>query len=259
MERDEEESYELMRVCRLNRIKIKNPAEWDKAKYVNFVENDHILSDKGDAARRLRTKRNLTGGASLKSESIRQGAANRLSLGAATGAGEESNATSSQTILTIHEEVTIYEYAPKKFQDIRDMDLIEKSIIKHSLSAKRNRDQAFMAGESQGKSGSFFFFSHDRKFIIKTMNDDELGIFMKALPDYFKHMKENPGSLIARIYGVFKVKMEDIVPVNLLLMANTIRCDSSKYIQNVFDLKGSMINRDVQMTSKIKNTSTLKD
>ena len=155
--------------------------------------------------------------------------------------------------------MTIYEYAPKKFQDIRDTDRIEKSIIKHSLSAKRNRDQAFMAGESQGKSGSFFFFSHDRKFIIKTMNDDELGIFMKSLPDYFKHMKENPGSLIARIYGVFKVKMEDLVPVNLLLMANTIRCESSKYIQNVFDLKGSMINRDVEMTSKIKNTSTLKD
>jgi len=260
MERDEEESYELMRVCRLNRIKIKNPAEWDKAKYDNFVEDEFILSDKGDAARRLRTKRNLTGGASTHGESIRQGgAAAAMSVGAATGAGEEASSNSSQTILTIHEEVTIYEYAPKKFQDLRDMDRIEKSIIKHSLSAKRNRDQAFMAGESQGKSGSFFFFSHDRKFIIKTMNEDELGIFMKALPDYFKHMKENPGSLIARIYGVFKVKMEDIVPVNLLLMANTIRCESSKCIQNVFDLKGSMINRDVKMTSKIKNTSTLKD
>ena len=116
-----------------------------------------------------------------------------------------------------------------------------------------------MAGESQGKSGSFFFFSHDRKFIIKSMNDEELAIFLKALPDYFKHMKENSSSLIARIYGVFKVKMEDLVPVNLLLMANTIRCDSSKKIQNVFDLKGSMVNRNVKMTSKIKNTSTLKD
>jgi len=54
------------------------------------------------------------------------------------------------------------------------MDNIDKDIIKYSLSAKRNRDQAFNAGESQGKSGSFFFFSHDKKFIIKTMYDDEL-------------------------------------------------------------------------------------
>lgn len=29
--RQEKESYELMRICRLNRIKIKNPEKWDKA------------------------------------------------------------------------------------------------------------------------------------------------------------------------------------------------------------------------------------
>jgi len=62
------------------------------------------------------------------------------------------------------------------------------------------------------------------------MYDDELKIFLEALPDYFAHLRDNPNSLIARIYGVFKVKMEDIVPVNLLLMANTIRCKSSSLI-----------------------------
>jgi len=133
-------------------------------------------------------------------------------------------------MLTINEEVTIFEYAPKKFQEIREMDKIDRDIIKYSLSAKRNRDQAFQAGESQGKSGSFFFFSHDKKFIIKTMYDDELKVFLEALPDYFEHLKTNPNCLVARIYGVFKVKMEDIVPVNLLLMANTIRCKSSVLI-----------------------------
>ena len=129
----------------------------------------------------------------------------------------------STSMLTINEEVTIFEYAPKKFQEIREMDKIDREIIKYSLSAKRNRDQAFQAGESQGKSGSFFFFCHDKKFIIKTMYDHELKVFLEALPDYFTHVKENPNCLLARIYGVYKVKMEDIVPVNLLLMANTIR------------------------------------
>jgi 1-phosphatidylinositol-4-phosphate 5-kinase len=91
------------------------------------------------------------------------------------------------------------------------------------------------------------------------MYDDELKIFLEALPDYYSHLRDNPNSLIARIYGVFKVKMEDIVPVNLLLMANTIRCKSSSLIMNVFDLKGSVVNREVKMTKKLKNTSTLKD
>ena len=55
------------------------------------------------------------------------------------------------------------------------------------------------------------------------MNEEELKIFFECLPDYYKLIMSNPNGLIARIYGVFKVKMEDIVPVNLLLMANTIR------------------------------------
>lgn len=162
-------------------------------------------------------------------------------------------------MLTINEEVTIFEYAPKKFQELREMDHIDKKRIKYSLSAKRNRDQVFKAGESQGKSGSFFFFSHDNEFIIKTMTEDELQIFLKALPDYFKHLQVNKSSLFARIYGVFKVQMEDLVPVNLLLMANTVRHVSSRNIANIYDLKGSIINRSVKITSRTKNTSTLKD
>jgi 1-phosphatidylinositol-4-phosphate 5-kinase len=93
-----------------------------------------------------------------------------------------------EAVLTINEEITIFEYAPKIFNYIREMDNITKEKIKYSLSAKRNRDMAFKAGESQGKSGSFFFFSHDGRFIIKTMYDFELAIFMKALPDYFAHV-----------------------------------------------------------------------
>jgi len=46
---------------------------------------------------------------------------------------------------------------------------------------------------------------------------------MEHLPHYFEHIKENPSSLIARIYGVFQVEMEGVLPVNLLLMANTIQ------------------------------------
>ena len=75
------------------------------------------------------------------------------------------------------------------------------------------------------------------------MNEDELKIFLESLPDYYQHVMSNPESLLARIYGVFKVKMEDIVPVNLLLMANTIRTKKIDRIVNVFDLKGSIINR----------------
>jgi hypothetical protein len=42
----------------------------------------------------------------------------------------------------------------------------------------------FKAGEGAGRSGSFFFFSHDRKFIIKTMTKEELNLFLEKLPAF---------------------------------------------------------------------------
>lgn len=69
------------------------------------------------------------------------------------------------------------------------------------------------------------------------------------------HLKQNPKSLIARIYGVFTVEMEDIEPVDVLLMANCAH--SGSLIENVFDLKGSEVNRKVNEYSG--PTDCLKD
>jgi 1-phosphatidylinositol-4-phosphate 5-kinase len=83
------------------------------------------------------------------------------------------------------------------------------------------------------------------------MFPDEFDIFMKAVPDYYDHLRYNPNSLIARIYGVFQVKMVDLVPVYLVLMGNTIRAEFSNII-NIFDLKGSKVNREVLYSKSLK-------
>lgn len=55
-----------------------------------------------------------------------------------------------------------------------------------SLDADLNRSRVFKAGEASGKSGSFFFFSHDKNFIIKTMTEDEKSFFIdKVAIEYF--------------------------------------------------------------------------
>jgi 1-phosphatidylinositol-4-phosphate 5-kinase len=90
------------------------------------------------------------------------------------------------------------------------------------------------------------------------MSESELETFRRLLPDYYYHLKHNPESLLARIYGIFTVKMEDLVPVNIILMGNTIQYSEVSNIENVFDLKGSLINREVR-EANLKNTSTLKD
>lgn len=62
--------------------------------------------------------------------------------------------------------------------------------------------------------------------------------------------------MIARIYGIFTVRMENIVPVHLLLMANSAPVVGP--LEFCYDLKGSIINRVVKK-SEITKGGTLKD
>ena len=66
-------------------------------------------------------------------------------------------------------EVTVTFYMMKTFRDIFSQKDYE--VLHASLSPKFNRDMVFKAGECAGRSGSFFFFSHDQKYIIKTLTD----------------------------------------------------------------------------------------
>ena len=86
----EKESYELMRICRLNRIKIKNPEQWNTAKNEDFIEDCFIDRDSFIDKDTNASKQSLNIDKLAKvSENI--------------------------TLLTINEEVTIFEFAPRKF------------------------------------------------------------------------------------------------------------------------------------------------
>lgn len=88
------------------------------------------------------------------------------------------------------------------------------------------------------------------------MNNNEKDIFIAMLPEYLAHFIENPHSLMARIYGLFTVQMQDVVPVHILLMSNAAKC--GKFVYKTFDLKGSIVNREVK-ANEMLTTSCLKD
>lgn len=144
--------------------------------------------------------------------------------------------------LIINEDIRVTEWAPDVFAFLRQHDGISDSQLSKSLDPDHNRENIFKAGESQGKSGSFFFFSTDRQFIIKTMTDSDFNAFMRIIKSYFQRVTSQPKSLLARIYGIYTVKMEDQNPVQLVVMGNTMGKNCSP-IEGIFDLKGSMVNR----------------
>ena len=88
---------------------------------------------------------------------------------------------------------------------------------------------------SPGKSGSFFYFSADYRFIIKTIHHDEHKLLRKILPKYHEHLVLNPQTLINRIYGLHRVKLPRGRKIHFVVMANIF--PPNKDIHETFDLK----------------------
>jgi 1-phosphatidylinositol-4-phosphate 5-kinase len=84
-----------------------------------------------------------------------------------------------------------------------------------------NKKQVFRAGQSSGKSGSFFFFSNDKKFVIKTLQDHEKRKLLSILDSFIKHFVLNKDSLISRIYGIYTLMTDDFKPIDIIVMQST--------------------------------------
>ena len=118
----------------------------------------------------------------------------------------------------------IISHMQHKFLKIMDLDNIKPIDIKESLSVEMNRNMVFKAGQGAGLSGSFFFFSYDSRFLIKTVNAKELKIILNMLDNLVGHFRDTKNkSLLARIYGVFTIKTDYFDDLNIMIMQNTAK------------------------------------
>lgn len=58
---------------------------------------------------------------------------------------------------------------------------------------------------SQGKSGSFFYYTADGKYMLKTIRYKEYKFLREILKDYYNYIRSNPETLITRFYGLHKL------------------------------------------------------
>ena len=159
----------------------------------------------------------------------------------------------------VKQKVYIQAHQSVIFQNIREMDGISAEDVNKSLRCENNREMVFKSGQNSGQSGCFFFFSHDKQFIIKTLRSDEIMTFLNTLPDYYRHLSRNRKSVLSRIYGVYTIKMTHLEPVNIVLMQNTMRINNDSKVQFVFDLKGSTFKRFTKVDKFSSSTIVLKD
>nr|OQO21098.1 hypothetical protein B0A51_10514 [Rachicladosporium sp. CCFEE 5018] len=146
------------------------------------------------------------------------------------------------------------DYAPWVFRHLRAGFDIDPADYLVSLTSK------YVLSElgSPGKSGSFFYFSRDYKYIIKTIHHGEAKFLRKILKDYYNHVRENPNTLLSQFYGLHRVKIPYGRKIHFVVMNNLFPPHLD--IHRTFDLKGSTIGRDFKEEDLEKNPrATLKD
>ena len=154
----------------------------------------------------------------------------------------------------------IIEYCPKIFKYLRRIDEIDDKIC-NSLNPKKNEENIKKMKESQGKSGSFFFFTYDNQFIIKTINKGELYTLTNNLMEnYYENIKENEQTLLAKLYGAYSIIIGGVSKIYIILMQNINPLGFDNiYFKRYFDLKGSLQGRKTQNIRKVDRGHAFKD
>ncbi|KAI0007875.1 SAICAR synthase-like protein [Xylariaceae sp. FL0662B] len=146
------------------------------------------------------------------------------------------------------------DYAPWVFRHLRALFRLDPADYLMSLTGK------YILSElgSPGKSGSFFYFSRDYKYIIKTIHHAEHKFLRRILKDYYDHVTDNPNTLLSQFYGLHRVKMPYGKKIHFVVMNNLF--PPHRDIHTTFDLKGSTVGRDYREDDLENNPrATLKD
>lgn len=146
------------------------------------------------------------------------------------------------------------DYAPWVFRHLRAKFRLDPADYLVSLTSK------YILSElgSPGKSGSFFYFSRDYKYIIKTIHHGEHKFLRKILRRYYNHVITNPDTLLSQFYGLHRVKIPYGRKIHFVVMNNLF--PPHRDIHRTFDLKGSTVGRNFKEEDLAKNPrATLKD
>ncbi|KAL3516392.1 hypothetical protein ACH5RR_023294 [Cinchona calisaya] len=148
------------------------------------------------------------------------------------------------------------DYCPLVFRTLRKLFKVDPADYMISICG----NDALRELSSPGKSGSFFYFTNDDKYMIKTMKKAEVKVFLRMLPAYYNHVRAFEDTLITKFYGLHCVKLTGPAQkkVRFVIMGNLFCTEYA--IHRRFDLKGSSHGRLTDKAeSEIDSTTTLKD
>ena len=116
------------------------------------------------------------------------------------------------------------EYSPLVFRQIRERFGVMTQDYLLSLTSEYVLVEMF----TNSKSGSFFFYSADYRFILKTCTKREAAFLMAALPQYHAHLMAHRYTLLCRFFGLHRVHLPGMASkkVYFVVMGNVFPCIS---------------------------------
>ncbi len=153
----------------------------------------------------------------------------------------------SQTSKSQISSFKFFDYAPLVFQRIRSRNGITEDEYMKSLGPEQilnsfwtNNYETLYELCSSGQSGSLFYYTKDRKYMMKTIPKREYLKMREILKPYYNHVKKNNDSLLIRFYGLHQVQWFDQnhkLQVRYLTIMGNIFKDFQVGVR--YDLKGS--------------------
>lgn len=138
-------------------------------------------------------------------------------------------------------------YSPLVFARIRSLFGVDRQEFLHSICGKFN----FYEFASNARSGQFFFYSHDGRYMIKTLTHTESKFLREILPHYYRHLTRHPSTILTHFYGMYRVDMPSYPGpgdgsrhhsrLHFIIMRSVFHTE--KRIDRVWDLKGSRAGR----------------
>eukprot|EP00656_Telonema_subtile_P012014 TRINITY_DN16022_c0_g1_i2.p1 TRINITY_DN16022_c0_g1~~TRINITY_DN16022_c0_g1_i2.p1 ORF type:complete len:735 (-),score=121.24 TRINITY_DN16022_c0_g1_i2:13-2217(-) len=139
------------------------------------------------------------------------------------------------------------EFCPLMFYWIRQQIGISPEDYIASIESEDHTIPEMAERFTEGRSNSFFYFTWDRRFMVKTCTYDDYESICETVWNYAMHLEEYPESLLNRIVGCYQLKVDAWVeePIYIIVLLNLIwsPSDSKPALHCYFDLKGSYTDR----------------
>jgi 1-phosphatidylinositol-4-phosphate 5-kinase len=124
------------------------------------------------------------------------------------------------------------DYAPAVFHSLRERFEVDQTQYLKSLGGAAE----YIEFNSNSKSGSFFFYSHDGKYMIKTQSKTESKFLRRILAHYYQHVMTQPNTYVTRFFGMHRLKMPHIRrTIHFVVMHSVFFGDY--HIAEMYDLK----------------------